>query len=154
MPVPLLAHVVVLDGSPVVAEAYGNFFASADFRVTTLTDCTIDPAAVLRLVPDLLVLDLRCGPGLGGLGFLRRLRADVAGRDVPVIASPTIALIDQQAHAAELRALDAVVLPDPFTVNDLLARASAAVVMAREVRRRVRASRDDLHPVRRKTPPA
>ncbi|HEY7032829.1 MAG TPA: hypothetical protein VH482_15910 [Thermomicrobiales bacterium] len=125
MPVPQAPHVVVLDGSPVLAEAYGNLFASADYRVSTLTDCAVEPAEVLRMIPDLLVLDLRCGPGLAGLDFLRRLRADPAGRDVPVIASPTIAPVDQQAHAAELHDLDALLLPEPFTVHDLLARARA-----------------------------
>jgi DNA-binding response OmpR family regulator len=139
-------HVVVLDESPALAAAFASEFARAGYRVSVLTDCDqVEPTDLVRLRPDLIVLDVACGFGHRGMGLLRGLRACPAGRNVPVIASPTITLYDRQARAAELRALGAVVLPDPFTVDDLLAAAGAAVEQSREMRRRSDALIARLH---------
>jgi hypothetical protein len=51
-------HIVVLARSSVLAEAYAVCFAEEVFRLTTLTDCAVEPAAVLGLGPDPLILDL------------------------------------------------------------------------------------------------
>ncbi len=106
------------------------------------------------MLPDLVVLDLQCGAGLRGMHLLRDLRADPAGRDLPVIASPTIAWFDQRAFAAELLALRAVLLPDPFTVGNLLAAARAAVERGQGVRQRSDAALARLHGAREDSPPS
>jgi CheY-like chemotaxis protein len=153
VPEPRTPHVVVLDGEPAVARAFGNLFAEVGYRVTPVTDCAVDPADVLALEPDVIVLDVQCDRGLRGLHLLRRLRGDPAGRDVPVVASPTSLRIDLKSHAAELRALGAVVLPEPFDVQDILVAARAAIAHARAARRRSDAAIDRLRSDREKLPP-
>jgi CheY-like chemotaxis protein len=135
-------HVVVLDGSPLYAEIYGNLFASEGYRVSALTDCAVDPATVLALAPDLIVLDLRCGAGLRGLDFLRRLRTDPDGRDVPVVASTPASLLDMERYEDELRALGAAIFDGFSQFDDLLVAAREATALARETRQQSRAARD------------
>ena len=132
MPDPEPPHVVVLDGSPVYAEVFGALFASEGYRVTTLTDCAVAPAKVLGLVPALIVLDLRCGVGLAGLDFLRRLRAAPGGGGVPVLASTPASLIDMDRLGAELQALGAAIFDGLAQYEDLLAAARAATTRAPE----------------------
>jgi len=141
-------HVVVLDGSPLYAEIYGNLFTSEGYRVSALTDCAVDPATVLGHAPDLIVIDLRCGAGLRGLDFLRQLRTDPAGRDVPVIASTPASLLDMERYRDELRALGAAIFDGLSQFDDLLAAARDATALAWDTRRQSRAALDRLHAAR------
>src|SRR5262249_36711816 len=150
MPESTSPHVVVLDGSPVYAEVYRGLFAFEGYRTTTLSDCAADPATVLGLAPDLIVLDLRCGGGLRGLDSLRRLRRDPAGGAVPVLASKPGALIDTERYGAELRALGAAVFDGFAVTQDLLAAATAAA-QARGAPPAARPARDTLRAVRKRT---
>src|SRR5436190_20673331 len=101
MAVSSLPHVVILDESPVLATAFGRVFVDADYRVTALADCAITPAEVLALRPHLIVVDLQCGYSRRGLDLVRGLRAKPTGRDVPVIASPTLTWCDQPGYLAD-----------------------------------------------------
>ena len=101
---PRPPHVVVLDGTPLYAEVYGSVLTSEVYRVGALTDCAIDPDDLLRMLPDLVVLDIHRGFGLAGLSSLRHLRADPDGGAVPVLASPTIAPTELKRYDAELAA--------------------------------------------------
>jgi CheY-like chemotaxis protein len=155
-----LPHVVVLDGSPLFAELYYNLLVEEGYRVTPLTGRATDPKAVLGLRPDLVVLDLRCGGGMGGLEFLRRLRAEPAGRDLPVLASTPAALLDLARYGEELRALGAAPFDGFAVIDGLLDAARAVTAQVRESRRsgaaraRLRAARGDDPPVPdRGTPP-
>ena len=72
---------------------------------------------------------------------------------MPVLATTPAPLIDLARDGAELRALGAVVLPDPFEVNDLLAAARAAVARARNARQRSAAALARLSSGWAKPPP-
>ena len=146
-------HVVILEGEPVLADAFAARFARERVRVTALTDFVVEPADLLGMLPDLVVLDPSWGFGLGGLSLLRRLRADPDGRELPVITSPTITPINRERYGAELRGLGAVLLPDPFDAKDLLAAARAAVARAREARQRSDSALARLSSGRTKLPP-
>ncbi|MFL5759068.1 MAG: hypothetical protein ACJ789_04975 [Thermomicrobiales bacterium] len=128
-------HVVILEGSRALANAFAARFAREGLQVTVLTDCGITPAELLRMHPDLVVLDIHCGPGVRGMTLLRLLRADPAGRMMPVLASPTITPIDLRRHGADLRSFGVMVLPEPVDVTELLTAVHAAVARGREARR-------------------
>jgi CheY-like chemotaxis protein len=153
MPVSPAPHVVILDELPLYAEVYRYVFAGEGYRVTTLTDCAVEPAAVLGMLPDLIVLDLQCGRGLRGLDFLRQLREDPTGRELPVVASTPASLIDIAPYETELRALGAAIFDGNSMLADLLAAAGAAIERAREVRRRSEAALDRLRARREHCPP-
>jgi len=123
-------HVVVLDGSPLYADVYHNVFATEGFRVTALTECTVDPAELLRMRPDIVVLDLKCGGDLRGLDLLRRLRADPAGAQVPVLLSTPSSLIDMERFGTELRALGALIFDGMLLIENLLAAARSMTTSA------------------------
>ena len=146
-------HAVVLEGSSALADAFAARFAREGYRVTALADFAIDPADLLQMLPDLVLLDIDGGFGHPGLNLLRRLRADPVGTGVPVVASPTITPSDVERYGAELLSLGAVVLPDPFEVNDLLAAARAAVARARNARQRSDAAVTRLNRGVAKLPP-
>jgi DNA-binding response OmpR family regulator len=146
-------HVVILEDSLGLATAFGRVFTGADYRVSTLIDCAVAPAKVLAMLPDLVLLDLQGGDGLRGMRFLRDLRADPAGQDLPVIAAPTFGWFDQRVLAPELLILRADLLPDPFTIGDLLAAARAAVERARDVRQRADIALARMHRIVDKLPP-
>ncbi len=65
---------------------------------------------------------------------IRLILRGSAGRCLPVIASPTLTWCDRPEHTVALRALRVELLPDPFTTQDLLAAACAAVEQARSAR--------------------
>jgi DNA-binding response OmpR family regulator len=115
-------HVVVIDDAPDLLDLYGVLLGDEGYRVTPLRDLADDPAEVLRLAPDLIVLDLLYAHEPRGLPFLRRLRADPAGAAVPVIVASGAAETLRE-NAAELHDLGAEPLAKPFDLDDLLARA-------------------------------
>lgn len=127
MPDADAAHVLVLDGSPLYAEVYGNLFAVEGYRVTMVTDCAVEPATVLAMLPDLIVVDLQCGGGQRGLDFIRQLRSDPAGVKVPVVASTPASLIDMGRFGDELRTLHVPIFDGVGQYDDLLAAAKAAI---------------------------
>jgi CheY-like chemotaxis protein len=153
MPLPHAPHVVVLDRSPLYAEVYGNVFAAEGYRVSALTDCAIAPADLLAMLPDLVVLDLRCGGGLAGLVFLRRLRAAPSGRAVPVVASTPSSLLDMGRFGEELRTLGAAIFDGFAHYDEMLAAARAATAQAHAGRRQAGAARDRLRAAQTKQPP-
>jgi CheY-like chemotaxis protein len=133
-------HVVVLDGSPSQAELYRGHLAFEGYRITTLPGHDAVPADVLRRAPDLIVLDLQSGGGQRGLAFLRGLRRDPAGRDVPVLVSTPGALIDTARYGAELDALGATVI-DGFAITDKLPDAARqALTQPPDARRQANAA--------------
>ena len=115
-------HVVVIDDAPDLLELYGVLLSDEGYRVTPLGHLTDDPAEILRLAPDLIVLDLLFAHEVRGLPFLRRLRADPAGAAVPVIVASGAAETLRE-HAAELCELGAQPLAKPFDLDELLAQA-------------------------------
>jgi DNA-binding response OmpR family regulator len=102
---------------------YGSLFETEGYRVSAMTECAIAPSDVLGLHPDLLIIDLRCGTGLRGLDFLRRLREEPGGEAVPVIASTPASVLDMGMHESELRALNVAIFDGPSQFEDMIAAA-------------------------------
>jgi len=146
---PSPPHVIVLDGSPLYALVHGRLFTSDGYRVTTLTNCGIDPEEVLLLVPDLIVIDLLCAGAVGGLTFLRRLRNLPGGGDVPVVASTPASRIHDERFMVEFGVLGVAVFDGFGFYDDLLVAARAATTQVHETRKRTRTSDDGCVTVQR-----
>ena len=92
-------------------------------------------AAIVRDPPDLVLADVMM-PGLGGLDLVRRLRADAALHDLPVILLSTRAGEEARLEGLQAGASDFVV--KPFSARELLAYVVARLEIAavrREARR-------------------
>jgi CheY-like chemotaxis protein len=131
----LPTHVVILNRSTVYADIIRGHLAFEGYRITALTAPGISPTEVLALCPDLIVLDLVVADNQRGVDFLRQLRQEPAGREVPVLLSTPGGLIDAAQDGAELAALSVTVI-EGFTVTDRLVDAARdALARPPDVRR-------------------
>lgn len=114
--------VLVVDDEPEVRHLFSTVLGSAGF------ECAEAPNAeqAWRLLeqglrPAGILLDLRM-PGIGGLAFLQRLRADARYAALPVSIVTGESVIDRTTRSA-VDALDAAVAFKPVEVDDLIALA-------------------------------
>ncbi len=76
-------------------------------------------ALIIRVHPDVVMLDVRMDTPDAGLALLHELRTDAATAAIPVLLCSADARF-LRAHEGELRALGADMLAKPFDLNDLL----------------------------------
>lgn len=116
--VPGLPSVLVVDDVPANIRLLADFLQSGhDIHVATRGEDALHLAA--RLHPDIILLDVVM-PGMDGHEVCRRLKADPATRDIPVIFVTSRFAPEDEALGLSLGAVDYIVKP-----------ASRAVVRAR-----------------------
>lgn len=93
-----MAHVLLVEDNEVNAYLARYVLEAEGFSVEWVTDGqqALDAAAARR--PDIILMDLRM-PVMDGYEATRRLKADPALRDVPVLAMSAQALPEEQARA-------------------------------------------------------
>jgi sigma-B regulation protein RsbU (phosphoserine phosphatase) len=79
-------RVLVVDDHPLLRDVQVLLLREAGYTATALSGAREALARLADLRPDLIVLDLSM-PDMNGYQFLRRLRADEAFADVPVIVA-------------------------------------------------------------------
>jgi CheY-like chemotaxis protein len=98
-----MSTIVIVDDQPVNRTIYAKFASSIEDDVLTKTFG--DPREALEslvgIAPDLIITDYKM-PGLNGASFVRRMRAEPALADIPIIV---ITIFEDKAF--RLRALDA-----------------------------------------------
>ena len=77
--------------------------------------------SIARVQPDLLLLDVSM-PGMDGFELCRRVKADPATRDIPVIF---LSAADAEAKLEAFRAGGVDFVPKPFSEAEVLARVAA-----------------------------
>jgi CheY-like chemotaxis protein len=77
-------HVLVVDDDPLILEVLRTVLDLEEFRVTTATDGEAGLRALAEDRPDVVVCDVMM-PGLDGLEVCRRIKADPATADLPVV---------------------------------------------------------------------
>jgi len=101
----LAPRILIVDDAPDVRQLHEHFFHGTGMEVATAENGTLALDAVRRSVPDVIVTDVSM-PIMDGLDLCRRLRADVATREVGVVivtGNPS-----EQAQAALDAGCDAV----------------------------------------------
>lgn len=118
-------RVLIVDDSPVIAEALDSILSSHGCRVET---CFSGETGWKRLVagsdgeapiPDVVLLDLRM-PGLDGMSLLTRIRADRGLASLPVIIVTADTNAETRREALGAGAND--YLCKPLELSDLLMR--------------------------------
>lgn len=79
-----MAHVLVVDDEPEVVKLVQRLLSSRGHVVSSARDGQEALDAILADRPDVLVIDLAL-PKIDGLEVTRRLRADAATRDLPIV---------------------------------------------------------------------
>jgi DNA-binding response OmpR family regulator len=115
-------HIVVVEDDPSIADLVVLYLQRAGFEVTTAGDATTGAAAVERLQPSLVVLDLGLPGPLDGLELCRRLRA--ASR-LPIVVLTARGDEIDRILGLELGADDYVT--KPFSPRELVARIKAVL---------------------------
>ena len=99
-------------------------------------------AALAKDRPDLVLTDMMM-PVMDGIGLLRRLRADPALRDIPVILLSARA--GEEARIEGLRTGADDYLTKPFSARELLARVASSIELARGRAQTASILRDEAH---------
>jgi phosphoserine phosphatase RsbU/P len=90
-----------------------------DFKLSVALDGEAALRAVAKSAPDLLLLDIVM-PGLDGYEVCRRLRADPATREIPIMFLSSLEDVQDKARGFELGAND--YLTKPFEILEVKAR--------------------------------
>jgi CheY-like chemotaxis protein len=92
-------RILIVDDAPEIRQLHARFLHGTGMEVATAENGSLALEAARRVVPDVIVTDLSM-PVMDGLALCRRLRADVATRDVVVVAL-TGDVVDQNQAALD-----------------------------------------------------
>ena len=124
---------LIADDDPDILMLIALTLERDGYEVVTATNGLDALESALDRVPHLVVLDLMM-PGIDGCEVTRRLRAEEATRDVPILIVTAFAE-EAQAAMALAAGADAYVRK-PFSPRDLLAK-TASLVLERRPRSRL-----------------
>jgi two-component system, cell cycle response regulator DivK len=120
--------ILIVEDNEMNRDVLSRQLARRGHRVEIATDGLLGLAAARERRPDLILLDLGL-PGIDGWEVARRLKADAATRDIPVIALTAHAMAEDRQKALEAgcddfdtKPIDLGILLDKIT--RLLARSS------------------------------
>jgi CheY-like chemotaxis protein len=117
-------HILAVDDEANVRRLVQMILQRAGYRVTTASDGVEALATVQRDRPDVVLADITM-PHLDGIELLRRLKADAATADIPVIMLSAKAQ-DQDFFEAE-RSGAVTYIPKPFSPLQLMSAVSGVL---------------------------
>jgi two-component system phosphate regulon response regulator PhoB len=127
--------ILVVEEEPAIRELLTSNLEHAGYRVSCAGDLPKAEALMREVRPDLVLLDWVL-PGIPGLTFARRVRANPRTRDVPIVLLS--ARSDEQDKVAALEGGADDYVTKPFSMRELLARIKAVL------RRRAPQLADDI----------
>ena len=116
------ARILVVDDEQAIVDMICNALEMAGFDCESANNTQAAYAAIVDNKPDALLLDWMM-PGGSGLELTRRLRRDVATRDLPLIMLTAKADEDNRVQGLEAGADDYIA--KPFSPRELVARVQA-----------------------------
>jgi CheY-like chemotaxis protein len=105
---PFAKHILIVDDYADALDIWAIYLRSRGFQVSTAADGLTAVAKAEELIPDLVVLDLEL-PGLTGFEAAKRLRANPATAQIPLIAATGYSHA-RQLDLARQSGFDAVVV--------------------------------------------
>ena len=113
-------RILVVDDEADSRRILRDLLASTDYEMTEAVNGEQALAAVAKQRPDLILMDIQM-PVLDGYEATRRIKADPALKDVPIIVVTSYALSGGDEAMARAAGCDDFV-PKPFSPRQLLAR--------------------------------
>jgi CheY-like chemotaxis protein len=113
-----VARILVVDDDVAVSGTYLRMLQVSGHDGSAVVDAAQGLDVLRSSRPDALLVDMRM-PGLSGLEFLRRLRADPANQGLPVGIVTGVFVEDEEAR--EIESLGAVLKHKPIWLDDMSA---------------------------------
>jgi DNA-binding response OmpR family regulator len=120
-----MTQIVIVEDEPDIREVVGLYLKRAGYQVTYYADGLAAQEALMRQLPDLVILDVML-PGIDGFSLTRNLRDRF---DVPIILLTSRREEPDRIAGLELGADDYVV--KPFSPQELVSRVRAVLRRAR-----------------------
>ena len=115
-------RILIVDDNPTNLKLVSFLVRSHGYEVVTATDAAAALAAIQAERPAVILMDLQL-PGVDGLELTRRLKADPATRQIPVVAVTAYAMKGDHEKALAAGCDDYVTKPiDTRTLPDVIAR--------------------------------
>ena len=111
--------ILIVDDNPANLGVLFDSLEEVGFRVLVATDGEAALAGIGQVQPDIVLLDVRM-PGIDGFETCRRLKADEATRDIPIIFMTALTDPVDEVRGLELGAVDYIT--KPIRVETALAR--------------------------------
>ncbi|MBI5930470.1 MAG: response regulator [Chloroflexi bacterium] len=121
--------VLIVDDIPTNLEVLMQFLEGAGYEVLVATDGESALEQVEYAAPDVVLLDVMM-PGIDGFETCRRLKANPASRDIPVIFMTALSDTVDKVHGFELGAEDYVT--KPLQQEEVVARVTAHLTLHRQ----------------------
>jgi len=113
------ALILIVDDNPTNIKVMYEVLEEAGFRVLIAKNGESALAKLQAVTPDLILLDVMM-PGIDGFETCRRLKANLATQDIPVIFMTALSEVDEKVKAFALGAVDYIT--KPFQQAEVLAR--------------------------------
>jgi len=78
-------RILIIDDNPVNLRLASDVLEAADFDIIQAVDAEQAQRILINVIPDLILMDIAL-PGMDGLTFTRKLKADSRLRPVPIVA--------------------------------------------------------------------
>ena len=96
-----MSKILIIEDDPLLSKMYKTKFTSEGFEVETAEDGEIGLKIAMEGKPDFVILDIMM-PKLSGIEFLKRLRQNQVGADVPVIVLSNLSEKKEMEEARRL----------------------------------------------------
>lgn len=117
-------EILIVEDESAIREMVAFALRRADFEPVEAADAREARDAIMRSVPDVILLDWML-PGMSGIEYARRLRKDDLTRNIPLIMLTARSSEDDRVLGLESGADDYVV--KPFSNRELIARIKAVI---------------------------
>lgn len=115
-------RILIVDDNPTNLKLVAYLMQSRGYEVETALDADAALAAIARLPPRLILMDLQL-PGVDGLQLTRQLKSDPATRDIKIVAVTAYAMKGDQDKAFAAGCDDYITKPiDTRRLPDTVAR--------------------------------
>jgi CheY-like chemotaxis protein len=112
-------HVLVIDDEPSIRDVICDILVEEGYRVSAATTYFDDLDLLLRLEPNLVVLDIVLGGQATGLDFLEAMKADPRTAHIPVAVCTAANHLNEPIQA-RLTEWDCLLICKPFDLDDFL----------------------------------
>ena len=93
-------HILIIDDNPINLRLATDVLEAAEFHIIQAVDAEQAQKLLIDVIPDLILMDIAL-PGMDGLTFTRKLKADMRLRPVPIVALTASAMKGDDCKAID-----------------------------------------------------